>query len=255
MKLENRIMERKDFEQFALPLTQSLATYIKQERSSINVEIKMDQSLVTNLDKEVELRIRDAFSNKFEDLSIIGEEFGDVKGSSVYSLCIDPIDGTSAFVDKGFDYAISIGILKNGNPHFGLVYDVAEDVYYMNGKTNLKEEVSDIILTQGNPLVESLDYGSMNSRYVKGFSTALGIVRSSTLNLRAYVQTSNNLKLWDVAGALGHLKFCESINVDFLKGKFNGDSHKFSGFVIHKKNDFEFDNWFNRNKKNLIEML
>lgn len=65
-------MEQKDFENFALPLVQELGEYIRNERSSIRVELKEDSSLVTNLDKEVELKLREAFSQKYLHLRIVG---------------------------------------------------------------------------------------------------------------------------------------------------------------------------------------
>lgn len=260
MKLENRVMEKTDFEDFALPLVQSLALFIKTKRSLMKVEVKKDSSLVTNLDKEVELKLREAFSQKYQDLNIVGEEFEDKKGTSEYSLYIDPIDGTSAFVSKGYDYAISLGVLKNGIPHYGLVYDVANDFYYMNGETNAKLNSSNELYIQGNPKIQRLNFSDLIIKYSPGFATALGLIRPSSGSIRSYIQTSKNIKKWDFIGALGHLKYCDHIEIDFLQEGVSMDTNflekkEVIGLISYRKDDSKFEHWYSQNKKNLQKLI
>lgn len=248
-------MKIEELENFSLTLVRKLSNLIKEKRETMSVKIKEDLSLVTNLDKEVELILREEFSNKFNDLSIVGEEFPTIEKESNYVLYIDPIDGTSAFVDKGFDYAISIGILKKGKPYFGLVYDVANDFYFMNGKTNKKKVKNDLVIIQGNPECKKLSFENFNFNFVSGFSTALGIVRVSSGDFRSYIQTSNNLKSWDINGALSYLKYRGDIVIDFLRNVDLEDNTLKSGFVVYKKRDLEFDFWYKKNKKQIVNLL
>lgn len=85
--------------------------------------------LVTNMDKETEQLLVDRIKRTYPDHVIIGEEG---HGKDVNSLegviwIIDPIDGTLNFVHQQQNFAISIGILKDGKKYAGLVYDVMND--------------------------------------------------------------------------------------------------------------------------------
>src|SRR6266540_3833986 len=62
--------------------------------SQLEVELKPDDSPVTQADREVEIFLRESLEKRFPDFSILGEEFGETRKSSAYRWIIDPIDGT-----------------------------------------------------------------------------------------------------------------------------------------------------------------
>lgn len=67
------------------------------------------------------------------DLALLTEESEDNKQRFVkdYFWCIDPLDGTLAFIEKRPDFAVSIGLVsKSGQAVIGVVYDPSRDILY-----------------------------------------------------------------------------------------------------------------------------
>jgi histidinol-phosphatase len=62
------------------------------------VTIKPDGSPVTDVDQAVERALRDRLAERRPDHAILGEEYG-ASGASEWRWYLDPIDGTSHFVD------------------------------------------------------------------------------------------------------------------------------------------------------------
>lgn len=86
--------------------------------------------IVTNVDKEAERLIRAHIAKEFPDHTIEGEEFGLEQRPSRYSWIIDPIDGTTNFSRGLAAFGISIGVLEDGVPIVGVVYNpVNEELY------------------------------------------------------------------------------------------------------------------------------
>jgi myo-inositol-1(or 4)-monophosphatase len=97
---------------------------------NINIEIKADQSLVTNLDKEAERIIIDKITRKFPNHGIIGEESGQVGTEKEYMWIIDPLDGTHNFIRQINMFGVSIGVVHQGSFVAGVVYlPVFEELY------------------------------------------------------------------------------------------------------------------------------
>jgi myo-inositol-1(or 4)-monophosphatase len=100
---------------------------------TLNVTTKSNPNdLVTDIDKETEQYFIEKIRNTFPDHQIMGEEgYGDeVKSLSGVVWILDPIDGTMNFVHQQRNFAISIGIYKDGEGIIGLIYDVVHDELY-----------------------------------------------------------------------------------------------------------------------------
>jgi histidinol-phosphatase len=63
-----------------------------------HVDSKPDASPVTNADREAELHLRSSLLGRFGNDGFLGEEFGEIIGSSGFRWIVDPIDGTRSFV-------------------------------------------------------------------------------------------------------------------------------------------------------------
>ena len=85
--------------------------------------------IVSKYDKEVEMYLAGQILTAFPGDGIVGEEMEHPHGGG-WIWYIDPIDGTTNFVSQLRNYAISIACYCQGEPVFGLVYDVAEDRLY-----------------------------------------------------------------------------------------------------------------------------
>nr|MCU0905210.1 hypothetical protein [Tabrizicola sp.] len=79
---------------------------------------------VSNADKTAEAVILDILQTKFRNDGFVAEESG-TSGNPMadFQWCIDPLDGTSNFLHGAQNWCVSIGLLRNGQPVMGVVYD------------------------------------------------------------------------------------------------------------------------------------
>ncbi|MCE0496151.1 inositol monophosphatase family protein [Vibrio salinus] len=96
-----------------------------QQRESLVVEHKGDdfQDVVSKADRTVEDLTRTMISSRFPDDDFLGEETGGGDESALCTWVVDPIDGTSCFLNGLHNWCVSIGILVAGQPVVGVVYD------------------------------------------------------------------------------------------------------------------------------------
>jgi myo-inositol-1(or 4)-monophosphatase len=92
----------------------------ERERS---VESKGFADVVTDADKASEAIIVGAIRERFPDHAIMAEESGQAAGTSEYQWVIDPLDGTLNYLHGLPIFCVSIGVLRNGELHLGVVYD------------------------------------------------------------------------------------------------------------------------------------
>lgn len=90
-------------------------------RTDLAVEEKDDDSPVTRADRETEATLRAMIEAAFPDHGIIGEEYGSDRASADFVWVLDPIDGTVSFINGVPLFTTVVGILKDGNPWYGLV--------------------------------------------------------------------------------------------------------------------------------------
>jgi histidinol phosphatase-like enzyme (inositol monophosphatase family) len=109
---------------------------IKYFRKNSHPEFKKDGSLVTRADREIEHFIRLNIKKQFPQHAILGEEFGFEKSrqkeseKKKYTWVIDPIDGTSSFSAGRPIFGIMLGLLENGEPVLGAVYQpITEELW------------------------------------------------------------------------------------------------------------------------------
>ncbi|MEO0680803.1 MAG: inositol monophosphatase family protein [Pseudomonadota bacterium] len=86
-----------------------------------DVASKAPGDLVTEVDREVERRCRDAIGSAYPRDAVLGEEFGGRLLENTW--VIDPIDGTQNFTLGVPFWCISIGFLIDGAPVLGVVHD------------------------------------------------------------------------------------------------------------------------------------
>lgn len=80
--------------------------------------------LVTAADKEAEAEILTVLRRHLPDHAILAEESGKAgDGDSPYLWAIDPLDGTTNYAHQYPASAVSIGLLIDGVPQVGVIYD------------------------------------------------------------------------------------------------------------------------------------
>lgn len=100
-------------------------------RKNISIEFKTNESnLVTNVDRKAEEAIINFIKKNYPTHSILAEESGEQESGSEYCWVIDPLDGTTNFAHGLPIFSVSIGVQKNGETIYGVVYDVMRNVLY-----------------------------------------------------------------------------------------------------------------------------
>lgn len=90
-------------------------------RRHLTVEIKSDDSPVTQADKAVETAVRSYLGEAFPDHGILGEEQGADGIDREYVWVIDPIDGTRSFLSGYPSFGFLLALLRDGRPLVGMI--------------------------------------------------------------------------------------------------------------------------------------
>jgi myo-inositol-1(or 4)-monophosphatase len=100
-------------------------------------EIKHDGTKVTAIDIAISERIQAAIAAQFPEDQFFSEELapstGTVPVTSRFCWVLDPIDGTNNYINGIVYCAISLALLENGQPTYGVVYDLARRVLIHGG--------------------------------------------------------------------------------------------------------------------------
>ncbi len=126
------------------------------------VTFKAKKDLVTTYDIAIENFLKEAFSKAFGDFNVIAEESDNSDLVFNNSIIIDPIDGTTNFVNQVPHTCISVGVYKNKKPYIGIVYNPILDELY-------SAEVSKGAFCNGNKISVSKDENLMTSLLSTGF--------------------------------------------------------------------------------------
>src|SRR5688500_17617245 len=106
------------------------AEILKLVAAGFEVETKSDQSPVTVCDRAAEAIILAALARAAPGVPVIAEEevaAGRIPDHGDTYFLVDPLDGTKEFVRGGDDYTVNIGLIENGQPKLGVVYQPAAD--------------------------------------------------------------------------------------------------------------------------------
>ncbi|MGA1931947.1 inositol monophosphatase family protein [Arcobacter sp. YIC-464] len=190
-----------------------------------DVNFKGKKDLVTKYDVAVENFLKEKFSLEFKDFNIIAEESDNNNIEFNNSIIIDPIDGTTNFVNQVPHTCISVGVYKNKKPYIGVVYNpILDELYtaevskgaFLNGQ---KIEVSNessfqkALLSTGFPYTSGTCENDLNDviKKIKDILPKCQDIRrlgSAAIDL-CYVARGTyegyyemNLKAWDVSAGL-----------------------------------------------------
>jgi len=94
---------------------------------NVPVEYKGDFDLVTAADRASEKLVVERLRSRFPSHSIVAEEGGGIEQNSAYVWHVDPLDGTTNFAHGFPAFAVSLGLVRDGDPIAGVVYDPLRD--------------------------------------------------------------------------------------------------------------------------------
>jgi len=100
------------------------AEIIRVYNSDFNVELKKDQSPLTEADKAAN-KIIMSFLNTTE-IPVISEENKqiDYEVRKTWDRCwiVDPLDGTKEFIKRNGEFTVNIALVKEGEPELGVIF-------------------------------------------------------------------------------------------------------------------------------------
>lgn len=111
-------------------------------RSGIEGQQKTDMDLVSEIDREAEKRIIEILEAAYPEHAVLAEETGS-RGDSRYRWLVDPLDGTTNYLNGATHFGVSVALTVDGTPAVGAVgcpgtddlyTAVAGDGAYHNGR-------------------------------------------------------------------------------------------------------------------------
>jgi myo-inositol-1(or 4)-monophosphatase len=179
----------------------------------METELKPDASLVTTIDRLVEVRLREEIAARFPSHGFVGEEYGRSDPDAEFLWAIDPVDGTANMVHGLPQWAVSVGLLRDGQPIAGVVHlPVLNETYAatagggatLNGRrvqaTDLAALRRDDLIGIGSEAIHRVDLSRFISRQRNFGAVAVHLAYASRGSLRGNV--SGEDKLWDIAAGL-----------------------------------------------------
>ena len=237
------------------------------EIENLQVSTKGPGDFVTSADKRTEKIIIEELQKAHSDYGIITEESGSINTANKNNRwIIDPIDGTTNFLNGIPQFAISIGYEEESEIKCGVIFDpIKNEMFcaekgngaYLNNsriRVSNKKKLKDALLVTGGPRQSSKIKKEIFSEFVEVSNNILSPVRkfgSAALDL-AYVACGRfdgywqrELSYWDVAAGIiilkeagGFVDFFEEDNKDPLKKNIlasNSNIHdEFSNLIIKK---------------------
>ncbi len=125
-------------------------------KKSFIVSYKNDKSPVSNVDKELGIFITNKLKKEFPQIKVICEEDDDLnnkinQSDDIFWL-LDPIDGTSSFINNSDEFAINLALIKNGKSIFGIIYAPL----FMGGKMLFTNHLGLVINKDSNNIYRPL---------------------------------------------------------------------------------------------------
>ena len=127
------------------------------------IEYKGDKNIVTDVDRRSEEAIAALVRRELPGHSLVSEEGTRLQGNSGYCWFVDPLDGTTNYAHGYPCFSVSIGVEKDGELVYGVVYDpTLEEVFtaergggaFLNGKrlrVSAVSRLSNSLLATGFP--------------------------------------------------------------------------------------------------------
>ena len=184
------------------------------------LKFKNPRSLLTKVDLLADKKIKEIISKKYPKHNFLTEESGLIKKGSEYTWIIDPIDGTTNFVEGLGNFCVSIALAKQNEIIMGAVYNpCTKDMYFAEKEKGAFLNNKKIRVSNKKYLIESIlafnipsnvgisrktlsllgkIYGSL--RGIRNFgSAALNMCYLAEGKFDLYISLS--LSAWDAAAA------------------------------------------------------
>lgn len=186
--------------------------------------IKHDGTKVTPVDIAISQHLQDAITKAFPADQFFSEELTPtatpVPVTSRFCWVCDPIDGTNNYANGIIYCAISLALLENGTPVYGVIYDMARRVLIQGGPgrgvwdgekraaarsdapnghslVGFHSPVEKVYAMEGKKLIENFKIRGLGSSTLHLAYAAIGLLDGVV---------DHNNKVWDIAAACALLQ-------------------------------------------------
>ena len=231
--------------------------------NSAIVQIKSDDSPVTQADLLSEKLIRSRIIENYPEYGILSEETEDnlIRLSKDYVWIVDPIDGTKDYVERTGEFTINIALSYKGEIVVGVIMiPVKNEVFFaskgngsfreVDGKiyqNHVSEETENLILLGSRfhrgPL--EIEYYEKHKDVIKEFKTYGSSYKACKIacgEAHIYMKAGKGTKEWDVAPMAIIIKEAGGI---FLTAK--GNEMRFNKEDVYNNEGFFIINKMNQN--------
>ena len=98
-----------------------------RRRAELQIDRKGHQDFVSQADRAVEEFLRDRLAEKLSEDGIVGEEGHPTRGKSGFTWVIDPIDGTTNFINGIPAWTVVLAGVSDGRTQIGIIHDPCHD--------------------------------------------------------------------------------------------------------------------------------
>ena len=222
-------------------IARTVGKFMAEERKSFDasmIENKGLHDLVSYVDKASEKQIIEELSKLLPESGFIAEEGTSDKQGERFNWVIDPLDGTTNYIQGIPVYAVSIGLQDGNELVLGVVYEVGRDECFyawkdggafLNGEPihiSERGDIQDAVLATGFPYNNFSKMGSYMEFLQWTMKHARGVRRlGSAATDLAYVACGRfdafweyDLKPWDVAAGVVIVKEAGGVVTDYKGG-------------------------------------
>lgn len=223
---------------------------LKVYNRAFSSTLKEDKEPVT----EADLKSQDIILKELSKTGypIISEESKDREGlKHSETWIIDPLDGTSDFIDKTGEFSVMIGFVKNHIPALGVIYQPTEDILYVSqtgyGAYQFVNGVWSKLSVNNNSKIDrckaivSRHHLAENekafldelkiSRFTQKGSCGLKVAEICKGNAELYFTMTDKIKQWDTCAAYCLLKESGGKMTDML-----GNDLRYNTEIMNHKN-------------------
>lgn len=193
------------------------------EVEKLQVSVKGPANFVTAADRKAEQTLRDELMTARPGYSFVGEEGGRIDGpDKSHTWYVDPLDGTTNFLHGIPQFAISIGLAREGTVIAGVIYNPANDELYIaeRGKGAFlndqrlrvagRRQLNECVLACGLPHIGRGDHEEFRREMTALQGRVAGLRRFGAASLDlAFVAAGRldgywerNLQSWDIAAGM-----------------------------------------------------
>ena len=219
------------------------------EIENLQVSLKGPANFVSLADKRAEQMLYEDLTKARPGYGFLGEEGGTREGTDKSNTWIvDPLDGTTNFLHGIPQFAISIGLQREGVIVAGVIYNPATDELYIaeRGKgaflndTRLRvaarKQLSDCVIACGLPHIGRGDHEQSRREMTEMQNRVAGLRRFGAASLdMAFVAAGRldgywerNLQPWDIAAGLIMVREAGGV----VSGIEGGDTALATGHVV-----------------------